>query len=79
VTAEKIIGAIIVILLAWVGTSIINLEKTVAGLAEKYALRTEVESVRQDLSLLRAEVQRIAQEQARRTALFPQFNQGYSR
>lgn len=63
---ERHITTILTLLIAagvtWIASSVIDLKTTVASLGDKFALRTELDS-------LRVEIQRISAEQSRRTSL----------
>lgn len=64
-----IICSLTAIGVVWIGSSIIDLKTTVAGLSEKFALRTEI-------TALQSEVARISAEQARRTAIIDSMRRG---
>lgn len=68
-----VISTVTCAVLVWCGSSIVELKTEVAKLAEKFAMRSELESQKMEISLIRAELQQVANEQARRTSLFPQL------
>lgn len=59
--------------LVWCGNSIIELKTEVAKLGEKFVVRAEMAAQQAEISVIRAEVQRIANEQASMASFLPQM------